>query len=54
MSDKPLESGVEEKKGTITLSGAIFVGIGSMVGAGIFALFGEARSIAGAASANDR
>jgi amino acid transporter len=29
--------------------GAIFLGIGSMVGAGIFALFGEAGAIAGAA-----
>ena len=33
----------------ITLRGAIFIGIGSMVGAGIFALFGEAGTIAGAA-----
>ena len=38
-----------EKKGKITLMGAIFIGIGSMVGAGIFALFGEAGTIAGAA-----
>jgi amino acid transporter len=38
-----------EKKGTISLRGAIFIGIGSMVGAGIFALFGEAGKIAGAA-----
>lgn len=36
-------------KKTITLRGAIFIGIGSMVGAGIFALFGEAGTIAGAA-----
>jgi amino acid transporter len=34
---------------TLTLRGAIFLGIGSMVGAGIFALFGEAGAIAGAA-----
>lgn len=33
----------------LTLRGAIFIGIGSMVGAGIFALFGEAGTIAGAA-----
>jgi amino acid transporter len=33
----------------MTLLGAIFLGIGSMVGAGIFALFGEAGTIAGAA-----
>lgn len=38
-----------ESKGKITLRGAIFIGIGSMVGAGIFALFGEAGTIAGAA-----
>ncbi len=41
--------GTIEKKGSITLMGAIFIGIGSMVGAGIFALFGEAGKIAGAA-----
>jgi amino acid transporter len=40
---------VGESKGKITLRGAIFIGIGSMVGAGIFALFGEAGTIAGAA-----
>lgn len=33
----------------MTLRGAVFIGIGSMVGAGIFALFGEAGAIAGAA-----
>jgi amino acid transporter len=38
-----------EKKNVITLRGAIFIGIGAMVGAGIFALFGEAGTIAGAA-----
>ena len=37
------------QKTRITLRGAIFIGIGSMVGAGIFALFGEAGAIAGAA-----
>lgn len=41
--------GTTEKKGSISLMGAIFIGIGSMVGAGIFALFGEAGKIAGAA-----
>ncbi len=35
--------------GTLNLRGAVFLGIGSMVGAGIFALFGEAGVIAGAA-----
>jgi amino acid transporter len=33
----------------MNLRGAVFLGIGSMVGAGIFALFGEAGTIAGAA-----
>ncbi len=33
----------------MSLRGAVFLGIGSMVGAGIFALFGQAGSIAGAA-----
>jgi len=33
----------------ITLRGAVFIGIGSMVGAGIFALFGQAGVIAGSA-----
>ena len=45
MADNTLEA----KEGTITLRGAVFIGIGSMVGAGIFALFGEAGAIAGAA-----
>jgi amino acid transporter len=39
----------EAPKNVITLRGAIFIGIGAMVGAGIFALFGEAGTIAGAA-----
>jgi amino acid transporter len=38
-----------EAKQKITLLGAIYIGIGSMVGAGIFALFGQAGTIAGAA-----
>jgi hypothetical protein len=33
----------------MTLRGAVFLGIGAMVGAGIFALLGEAGAIAGAA-----
>ncbi|HJS20192.1 MAG TPA: APC family permease [Anaerolineales bacterium] len=44
---KEVEPAVEKK--TMTLRGAVFLGIGSMVGAGIFALFGEAGTIAGAA-----
>jgi amino acid transporter len=43
------ENSVETGKKTMNLKGAIFIGIGSMVGAGIFALFGEAGAIAGAA-----
>ena len=50
MADNDISTGnVAEKKGRITLMGAIFIGIGSIVGAGIFALFGEAGTIAGAA-----
>jgi amino acid transporter len=49
MAQTTLETDNAAKKGTITLRGAIFIGIGSMVGAGIFALFGEAGTIAGAA-----
>ena len=33
----------------MTVRGAIFLGVGSMVGAGIFALLGEAGTVAGAA-----
>jgi amino acid transporter len=48
-----VESGTDvssgAKAGKITLRGAIFLGVGSMVGAGIFALFGEAGAVAGAA-----
>src|SRR2546421_12232365 len=33
----------------MTLRGAVFLGIGAMVGAGIFALLGEAGAVAGAA-----
>ncbi len=49
MAENALQSVPEQKKATISLRGAIFIGIGSMVGAGIFALFGEAGAIAGAA-----
>jgi amino acid transporter len=37
------------EKAQLTLRGAVFLGIGAMVGAGIFALLGEAGAIAGAA-----
>ncbi len=43
-----METSTETKK-SIGLLGAIFIGIGSTVGAGIFALFGQAGTIAGAA-----
>ena len=35
--------------GGMTVRGAVFLGVGSMVGAGIFALLGEAGAVAGAA-----
>lgn len=43
------ENNKPEPKKSINLLGAIFIGIGSTVGAGIFALFGQAGTIAGAA-----
>jgi amino acid transporter len=49
MAGNTLESESPGNSRTITLRGAVFIGIGSMVGAGIFALFGEAGAIAGAA-----
>ena len=49
MSENTIEPQDAAKTGKISLRGAVFLGIGSMVGAGIFALFGEAGAIAGAA-----
>jgi amino acid transporter len=49
MAENLSETGEVAEKKTMTLRGAIFLGIGSMVGAGIFSLFGEAGTIAGAA-----
>jgi amino acid transporter len=49
MTEDTLQPESTAKEGTINLRGAVFIGIGSMVGAGIFALFGEAGAIAGAA-----
>src|ERR671912_1095178 len=46
MSDTPESN---EKTGAMSVSGAAFLGIGAMVGAGIFALLGEAGAVAGAA-----
>jgi amino acid transporter len=39
----------EQPKKVLTVRGATFLGIGSMIGAGIFALLGEAGAVAGAA-----
>ena len=49
MAEKAIATETTTEKKTMTLRGAVFLGIGSMVGAGIFALFGEAGTIAGAA-----
>ena len=49
MEENSLPAEQESINGKISLRGAVFIGIGSMVGAGIFALFGEAGTIAGAA-----
>jgi len=38
-----------ERRPTMSVRGATFLGVGSMVGAGIFALLGEAGAVAGAA-----
>jgi amino acid transporter len=40
---------VEAEKRAMTVRGAAFLGVGSMVGAGIFALLGEAGAVAGSA-----
>jgi amino acid transporter len=49
MAENAIAPDSTDNKSKITLRGAVFLGIGSMVGAGIFALFGEAGTIAGAA-----
>jgi amino acid transporter len=46
MSELPADG---ERPATMSVRGATFLGIGSMVGAGIFALLGEAGAVAGAA-----
>ena len=46
MSDPPVD---ERASPAMSVRGAIFLGVGSMVGAGIFALLGEAGAVAGAA-----
>jgi amino acid transporter len=47
--DTATVAGAEQAKKVLTLRGATFLGIGSMIGAGIFALLGEAGAVAGAA-----
>ena len=42
-------AGTEPPKKALTVRGATFLGVGSMIGAGIFALLGEAGAVAGAA-----
>lgn len=49
MTDSGIEAEGTVNERSLTLRGAVFLGIGSMVGAGIFALFGEAGAIASAA-----
>ena len=49
MAENTGNNGTTADKKAMSLLGAVFLGIGSMVGAGIFALFGEAGTIAGAA-----
>jgi amino acid transporter len=49
MAENAIATETTTEKKTMNLRGAVFLGIGSMVGAGIFALFGEAGTIAGAA-----
>jgi amino acid transporter len=47
--DTPSAAGAGQEKRTLTVRGATFLGIGSMIGAGIFALLGEAGAVAGSA-----
>ena len=49
MSDVAAEAPPEERPRTLSLRGATVLGMGSMIGAGIFALLGEAGAVAGAA-----
>ena len=48
MATEPQRTGQEAGR-AMTVRGAAFLGVGSMVGAGIFALLGEAGAVAGAA-----
>ena len=47
--DSPAERIADAQPQQLTVRGAIFLGVGAMVGAGIFALLGEAGTVAGSA-----
>jgi amino acid transporter len=49
MPEAPAPEPSASHTGSLTTRGATFLGIGSMIGAGIFALLGEAGAVAGAA-----
>jgi amino acid transporter len=49
MAEAPAPEPSASHTGSLTTRGATFLGIGSMIGAGIFALLGEAGAVAGAA-----
>jgi amino acid transporter len=49
MREAPAPEPAAPHTGSLTIRGATFLGIGSMIGAGIFALLGEAGAVAGAA-----
>jgi amino acid transporter len=49
MAEAPAPEPSASHTGSLTTRGATFLGIGSMIGAGIFALLGEAGTVAGAA-----
>src|SRR3954452_11363680 len=46
MDEQPAAGGTDKK---MTVGGAVFLGVGAMVGAGIFALLGQAGAVAGSA-----
>lgn len=46
---QPAEASTAPPEKALTVRGATFLGVGSMIGAGIFALLGEAGAVAGAA-----
>ena len=50
LEEQPFRPKAAPLPGSMTVRGAAFLGVGAMVGAGIFALLGEAGAVAGAAS----